>query len=382
MRVAFLTHNYPRAPDDIAGRFLELLATALVRRGTAVTVIAPSDGGMGGSEERDGVWIRRVRYAAASRETIAYRGTMASALRTPSGASAVLGLWRALRRAAREELAAGTDLIHAHWWVPAGWAAPPGAPTVLTCHGTDVALLRRYAAARAVARPVFARARVVTTVSSQLGAWIEAAVGRPIGADRIQPMPADTEIYPSGSVAGGGGAVVLARLTAQKRIGLALDAIADLHRRGRVLRLTLLGDGPERSALERRAAALGLDGLVTFGGAVAPAEVPARLAGADVMIFPAVAEGFGLVAAEAYMCGVPVVACEDGGGVLDIVPASGAGRRARPSGTALADAISDLLEDPAARDAAVARGGEWRDRLSPDVVAGACQRWYAEALDG
>ena len=51
------------------------------------------------------------------------------------------------------------------------------------------------------------------------------------------------------------------------------------------------------------------------------------------MLFPARDEGFGLTAAEALMAaGVPVVACTDGGGVLDVVPSSGAGRRDRRLG--------------------------------------------------
>jgi hypothetical protein len=78
---------------------------------------------------------------------------MASAIRRPSGALAVRGLWRALRRAAAGELAGGADLVHAHWWVPSGWSVAPGAPFVLTCHGTDVALLGRSRIARAIARP-------------------------------------------------------------------------------------------------------------------------------------------------------------------------------------------------------------------------------------
>ena len=144
MRVAFLTHNYPRTPGDVSGAFLRTLAVALVRRGVDVSVIAPSDRGAGGKETDEGVRVRRVRYASAAAETIAYRGTMASALRRPAGAMAFRALWAALRRAAGEELSAGADLIHAHWWVPGGLALPKGTPSVLTVHGTDAALLLCY----------------------------------------------------------------------------------------------------------------------------------------------------------------------------------------------------------------------------------------------
>ena len=50
------------------------------------------------------------------------------------------------------------------------------------------------------------------------------------------------------------------------------------------------------------------------------------------MLFPAQGEGFGLAAAEALMAGVPVVACWDGGGLLDVVPET----RRRPAHAAVA----------------------------------------------
>jgi glycosyltransferase involved in cell wall biosynthesis len=378
VRVAFLTHNYPRTPGDFSGAFLATLATALVRRGLDVTVVAPSDGGLGGIEMRDGVRIRRVRYASARRETIAYRGTMASALRRPGGALAVRGLWRALRRAAAGELAAGADLVHAHWWVPSGWAVPRGAPFVLTCHGTDVALLGRSAIARAIARPVFARARVVTAVSQELARRIGATVGRTVDGGHVQPMPLDTAGFRAGS--GGGGAVVVGRLSAQKRVDLAIAAIAGLRDAGLTVPLTIIGDGVARPALERIVRDRDLGALVRFVGTVPPEAIPSHLASADVMLFPAHGEGFGLAAAEAFMCGVPVVACVDGGGVLDVVPVAGAGRQVAPTPAGLATALRELLADPSARPLALAEGECWRTRLSPDAVATVCERWYHEAL--
>jgi glycosyltransferase involved in cell wall biosynthesis len=120
--------------------------------------------------------------------------------------------------------------------------------------------------------------------------------------------------------------------------------------------------------------------LVRFIGAVEPGNVPEYLSRADIMIFPAREEGFGLAAAEALMAGVPVVACWDGGGILDIVPETGAGRLTIPSAQALSDAILSILQDPDRRDMARLVGESWRARLAPDHVAEICQGWYREAL--
>jgi glycosyltransferase involved in cell wall biosynthesis len=380
VRVVFLTHNYPRWPGDHSGAFLATLAAALVRRGVEVRVVAPSDRGEGGESVIDGVPVRRVRYAGAAAETIAYRGTMQSALRRPGGWRALAGLWRALRRAAREEMEAGAELMHAHWWVPAGLAVPARVPMVLTVHGTDAALLRRSRVARSLARPVFQRARVVTAVSRELAGWIQAGVGRYVEPAHVQPMPVDAGSFPW--TTGGGGAVVVARLSAQKRVNLAIDTVAVLASCGHDLALTIVGDGPERGALERQVERLGITPFVHFIGAVPPEQVVRHLEHADIMIFPAQGEGFGLAAAEALMVGVPVLGCWDGGGVLDIIPESGAGRLTLPSPEAMSDAALDLLHDPDRLALARVVGESWRARLAPDHVAEICEGWYREALGG
>src|SRR5207248_2631212 len=107
---------------------------------------------------------------------------------------------------------------------------------------------------------------------------------------------------------GVGGIVTVGRLTTQKRIHLLLEALVELRTRGRTPALTIVGDGPARPALERQVAALGISGQVRFLGEVPPERVPAAVGDADVFVFPAVGEGLGLVAAEALLLGVPVVA--------------------------------------------------------------------------
>lgn len=380
MRVLFLTHNFPRWTGDVSGAFLATLAGALQRRGHEVRVIAPSDGGDPGAPEYDGIPVTRVRYAAPAQETLAYRGNMQEAIRHPERWRALVGLWRALRTEAESHCRRGAAVVHAHWWVPGGMAAPPGCPMVLTVHGTDGALLRRSALARWVAAPVFRRARVVTTVSHSLAATVQAALGRTVPPECVQPMPADVSGFRADG--GGTGLIVVSRLTPQKRVDLAIRAVAALNQQGNPAPLQIVGEGALRGELESLTDTLGLRSLVTFRGALAPDAVPAALRTARVMLFPARGEGFGLVAAEAFMSGVPVVACRDGGGALDVVPESGAGRWADPDPASVAAAARSLLEDPDAPAAAARLGETWRERVSPETVAAACERWYQRALGG
>lgn len=373
--MVFLTHNYPRSTGDLPGAFLHPLAVALRARGTDVRVVAPADRGQAGTAELDGVPITRVRYAAAGQERLAYTGALATGLRTPAGWIALAGLWRALRRGARRE-AGSAALIHAHWWLPAGLASPPELPLVVTLHGTDGAMLSRSTLARALGRMVFRRARSVTAVSSSLARAVEhTAPGTPVS---VQPMPVATAGW-EWSV-GGGGVLLVGRLTEQKRVILALEAFALARAERADLRLTVVGDGPLRDLLRDRIRELGLAEGVRLRGSLEFAEVRRLLRTADAAMQLGRGEGFGLAAAEALMAGVPVLVCNDGGGLLDIVtgPAEGAIAAAEPG--AIAQALLGLLADPDARSRAQAAGTAWRSRLDPAAAAARFQRIYQEAL--
>ena len=376
MRVIFLTHNYPRRPGDPSGAALGTLARALIRRGISVRVVTPSD--QPGPAEVDGVPVHRVRVGRSTGRTISDNDSIAAALRSPLGWLALARLRRSLRAAARHEITAGADLIHAHGWMPAGLAAPPGTPLVLTIDGTDAPLLKESRIARSLARPLFQRAAVVTTVSRELGTWVQTGAGRFVDTPHIHPMPVDTRSHPW--TRGGGGAVVISRLIPSKRVGLAIETAAVLASCGHDLPLTIVGEGPERPALEQQAARLGVSALIRFAGAMSLPEARTYLERADVMLFTARADGTALSAIEALVSGVPVVACWDGGAAVDIIPESGPGRLTLPSAEAMADGVLELQADPDRLAMGRLVGESWRARLAPDNVAELCEGWYRDAL--
>ncbi|MGH7645630.1 MAG: glycosyltransferase [Gemmatimonadales bacterium] len=354
----------------MAGAFVERLVLGLTARGHTVHVVAPADAGRGGKDVCHQVPVTRVRYAPARAETLAYRGSMVAAARSPAGLVWFGSLvWRQARAVGRLWAEERLDVVHAHWWIPGGLSARlAGRPYIVTLHGMDVVLLEGSATARVVARRVLRGAAAVTAVSSDLAE--RAARATKLDPERIvvQPMPIDAARFARTS-RGGGGVVTVGRLMPRKRIHLVLEALAQLRMGGRALPLTIVGDGPERPRLERRVAELGLASQVRFLGEVAPARIPEAIGDADVFAFPALGEGFGLAAAEALLLGVPVVASRDGGGVRDIVPTSGAGRLVSPSPREIARAIEELVGDPHARQLAAAAGAALRRRLEPATVA-------------
>jgi glycosyltransferase involved in cell wall biosynthesis len=369
VRVVFLTHNFPHWPGDITGGTLGPLARALMRRGISVRVISTGEGS--GEAVIDGVPVHRIRAGAKPHSATAL-------LKRPVRWSGLALLWRKLRSAAQREVAAGADVLHAHGWIPAGLASPPGIPLVLTVHGPDAALLTRSRIARRLARPLFQRAAVVTTVSREVGAWVQANAGRFVELSRVHPTPVEARGLPW--TRGGGGAVVIAPLIPSSRVELAIETAAVLASCGHSFPLTVVGDGPYYPVLEQRAARLGISALVRFVRAASPEERRRCLERADVMLFTSRGQPLAHAAIEALIAGVPVVACWDGGAAVDIVPESGAGRLTLPAAEALADSVLDLQND--ADRLAMGRlvGESWRARLAPDHVAELCEGWYRDAL--
>ncbi len=388
MQIVCVAHSYPRTDQEFAGVFIHRLNLALRERKHSVKVIVPADRGDGRRDRRQGVGISRVRYAPARFETLAYSGTMAQDARGIVGMIAASSLITAQASEIRHlNRVAPVDLVHAHWWVPGGvsaWLASKVGRIkyVVTLHGTDVEILRESMIARRLAKSVLRNAAVVTAVSSYLADEAARVAGIDPTKIIVQPMPVDVDRFQATS-RGGAGIVTIGRLIEQKNLGLLLEAMARLKGMGNQPHLRIIGDGPKRQFLEMRARGLKIEDQVQFVGNVPPDEIPRQLADADLMVFPAIREGLGLVAAEALLMGVPVVATQSGGGIRDIVPPTGPGRLvAADDPHAMAVAINDILRDPSSLSLAARAGQSLRKRLEPGAVAKVFEGIYEKALYG
>lgn len=104
------------------------------------------------------------------------------------------------------------------------------------------------------------------------------------------------------------------RLDREKGVDLLLRSFAALPDRARGVELRIAGQGPSRAALHRLAADLRVADRVRFLGWLDPADVERELARAWALVVPSRwAEPLGLVAVEAVLRGVPVVASAHGG---------------------------------------------------------------------
>jgi len=382
VRVLFVTHSFPRFGGDVAGAFILRLARALGDGGTEVRVLAPSGAQLANIDTIDGVAVRRFRYAPRKWETLAYTGTMAEQVGDSfRGKAALAGMLSrgalALRSAAAEF---APDVIHAHWWFPAGllaYGSLSSKPLVTTLHGSDVRLARRSAWAPLLFRRVVAKSAAVTAVSGYLAAEGESmAPGRRFA---VEPMPVDVELFSPGTGARAPDRFLfVGRLNAQKGIAQLLHAIATT---ASVASLDVVGDGPDRAELEASARALGLTGRVRWLGAQTQAQLAPLYRAATAVVIPSEGEGLGLVAVEAQLCETPVIAFRSGG--LPDVVSDGVTGILTPPGDVRALAVAmDALLARADRGASLGRAG--RDaalaRFSPAVAATHYQSIYESVV--
>ena len=99
--------------------------------------------------------------------------------------------------------------------------------------------------------------------------------------------------------------VCVARLSSQKRQDVLLHAAAILKKNGMVFHLWLVGEGPERVALEQLSQELSLSDIVIFHGS--RTDIPALLAASDVFVLLSDYEGRTLSVMEAQAAGLPCI---------------------------------------------------------------------------
>jgi glycosyltransferase involved in cell wall biosynthesis len=121
-------------------------------------------------------------------------------------------------------------------------------------------------------------------------------------------------------------AAYVGRLSPEKGVRFLIEAFASLSGQWNggpaPVMLTLLGDGPDREALESLARARRCDHLITFAGQVDRTTLLDRLQSVDVCVLPSLTESFCKARLDAMLCGVPVVTTPVGFG-RDIVGGDG-----------------------------------------------------------
>lgn len=352
MRVTVVSHLYP-APEHERHLFVHDQVCALRDLGIEMTVLSPTAMTLGLT------WLHpRLRRRHATPLRAVRDGIVADYPRVPVLPRRILfdrsgDLYHTgLRRRLPALRTTAPDLLHAHQAMPDGAAAlrlatDLGVPLVITVHGADVYQhLRAGGRTAARTRDVLAHAAAVVAVSSRIAASLQELVPEErlfinlngvVGS--LAPVP------PSQVLPGRRLLLTVGYLIERKGHAVVLEALGRLRREGLDPVWAIVGDGPLRERLERRAVDLGLADSVRFLGRLPHDQVLALMARADLFVLPSWDEAFGLVYAEAMAQRTPVVGCI-GQGLEDFVADGQSGYLVPPrDAAALAAAVSRTLVD-------------------------------------
>jgi glycosyltransferase involved in cell wall biosynthesis len=232
-----------------------------------------------------------------------------------------------------------------------------GMPFVMTWgyRYTEVEIAKGQASARAGlldARATLAARmadRVIVTTPAM--ADYVAPHARP-GAVVLIPNGVDTELFrpPAETVGrrqqGARTVCYVGRLSAEKNVGMLIEAVARLNAEGAPyrVRLLLIGQGPLRDSLAAKAEVLGVE--TDFAGVLPNEALPARMAQCDAFVLPSLGEGHPKALLEAMSCGLPCIGTNVKG-VRDVLRHEENGLLCTLNAEALAAALRRVLTDPA-----------------------------------
>lgn len=172
--------------------------------------------------------------------------------------------------------------------------------------------------------------------------------------------------------------VTTSRLVEKNGVDTLIRAVAVLKKTVKLIQCHILGDGPDRSALERLARELGVEHEVTFFGSVPFSDVPAHLSRADIFVRLSRSEGMGVSFVEALAAGLPIIGTPVGG-ITDIITDGKTGLFAKvddPDDAAIK--IMRVLQDPKLSKSIVENGGKMlRERFLWSSIA----RHYEEVFE-
>jgi glycosyltransferase involved in cell wall biosynthesis len=170
---------------------------------------------------------------------------------------------------------------------------------------------------------------------------------------------------------------VFGRLSSEKGQRVAIEAMFLVNQEHPEARLIVVGEGKDREELETTAEALGIRGNVHFTGFAQ--DVRGLMSACDVIVVPSTrGEGFGLAAVEAMALERPVVAAAQGGLNEIVIPGETGFLTTPGDPKGIADALCELLADPAKARSMAAKG---RARVEEHFALGTQMRKLLDVLE-
>ena len=341
MNVCFLTHTFPKNPNESTAAFLHALVVGMEESGIHTTVLTPYHKNLTGKDFPYKIVVYRYVWPTFL-HTLGYATTLKGGTYLPFKAFLIvpflfvfgaIQLYLLLRR---EKI----DIICSHWIFPSGVMAAlvskvSGIPFTITLPGSDVYVagmnkvfkrLAQFAANSAGA--IIADSPVFVDKIKRIGAkprYTE-IIPYPVNVDTYKPSAIGVRSLKKKLGFNQRTMIILAvgRLVEKKGFYYLLTAMKDIVRANPQIRLVLVGDGDLRGQLEKYCEKIKIKKYVLFVGNISRSSIVSYYNMADMFVMPSIADTQGniddqpVALLEAMSCGQPVVATNFPGIALSV----------------------------------------------------------------
>lgn len=294
MKIAILVGLFP--PKWLAGTEIATnnLAEHLARMGHEIHVITSYDEGLPKKSKENGFYIHRIPW-----RKIRFIGILTF------WAKISLQIWKIK-----------PDIVHSQ-------SLSIGIPALLTKRimtipyivwgqGSDVYLPGRFI--RITTKPILHDADAVLALTQDMKSKMQkiydgeiTVVPNGINLERFRGISINRKIGKAKTI------LFVGRLHPVKGVQYLIEAMAIVHREMPDVKLIIVGNGPERSKLEKLVELLDLHECIQFTGEVPQEKIPQIMYEGDIFMLPSLSEGFAIVNIEAMAAGLPIVATNVGG---------------------------------------------------------------------
>ena len=237
--------------------------------------------------------------------------------------------------------------------------------TVVVSEHTDPAAMLNGRLWNFLTGLAYRRAAAVVTLTETAAAYLRDRTGRPVVSIPNPVVPVEAG-KTSAAAPRRPGIMAMGRFSREKGFDLLIEAFGQLASRHPEWTLTILGDGPERRALEAAIDRLGLRVRVSLPGEVSCPSVVIRQA--ELFVCPSRVEGFGMALCEAMACGLAVIAADADGPRAILRDGENGLLVPREDSRALAAAMERLMTDADLRSRLGKRAAEVTSRFSLERI--------------
>lgn len=321
------------------GDFVTELSELISSKGFEVSVLAPHNYNLKFSENINGIQVFRFPYFFPLKyQKVAYGPGILDNIKNSYLAKIQVPffllseLFFTMKIVKRDKI----DIIHSHWLLPQGLIGAIIKKLykiyhVATVHGSDVNMVKKNELLKKVGSFIIRNSDKITVNSTfTKNLILDIATRRNEEKIEIIPMGINLDRFTQVSninlkkkYTDGNLLLFVGRLIDWKGAKYLVKAMKDVVIACPKTKLLIVGDGPEKSELEKMTSKLRLTNMVYFIGEIKSTDVVKYYSAADVFIIPSIVvdghtEGLGVVTLEAMACGTPVIG-SNVGGIPDVI---------------------------------------------------------------